>query len=61
MTEIVPVQPKKLARTGLTAVPRLIVHAGERVQRAFLEFFMATIRNRNTRRAYTRACARSLA
>ena len=30
MTEIVPVQPKKLARIGLTALPRLITDAGER-------------------------------
>lgn len=27
--EIVPAQPKKLARIGLTALPRLIVHASE--------------------------------
>ncbi len=58
MTEIVPVQPKKLARIGLTALPRLIVQAGERATRAFLEFFTATIRNRHTRQAYARACAR---
>lgn len=60
MTEIVPVQPKKLARIGLTALPTLIVQAGERATRAFLEFFTATIRNWNTRQAYARACARFL-
>ena len=58
--EIVPVQPKKLARIGLTALPRLIVGAGEQAQRAFLEFFTATIRNRHTRLAYARGCARFL-
>ena len=32
--------------------------AGERAARRFLEFFAATIRNRNTREAYYRACCR---
>ena len=58
--EIVKVTPKKLARIGLTALPRLIVQAGERPTRAFLEFFTTTIRNRHTRLAYARACARFL-
>jgi site-specific recombinase XerD len=58
--DIVPIQPKKLARIGLTALPQLIMDAGERAQRAFLEFFTATIRNRHTRLAYARACARFL-
>lgn len=60
MTEIVPVQPRKLARIGLTALPTLIVQAGDRATRSFLEFFTATIRNRHTRFAYARACARFL-
>jgi integrase/recombinase XerD len=36
-------------------LPRLIVAAGEDASRRFVEFFVATIRNRNTRRAYARA------
>ena len=38
MTEIVPVQPRKLARIGLAALPTVIVQAGERATRAFLEY-----------------------
>jgi site-specific recombinase XerD len=58
--EIVKVTSKRLARIGLNALPRLIVQAGERATRAFLEFFTATIRNKHTRLAYARACARFL-
>ena len=42
-------------------VPALIAAAGERASLRFLEFFAATIRNRHTRRAYTRACGDFLA
>jgi site-specific recombinase XerD len=37
------------------AVPAVIADAGEHAARRFLEFFAATIRNRNTRMAYYRA------
>jgi len=37
------------------AVPATIADAGEHAARRFLEFFAATIRNRNTRMAYYRA------
>ncbi|WP_422929683.1 tyrosine-type recombinase/integrase [Singulisphaera sp. PoT] len=37
-------------------VPALIADAGDRAARRFLEFFTATIRNPNTRGAYSRAC-----
>src|SRR2546428_3944318 len=44
---------------GATAVrvvvPALVADAGERAARRFLEFFAATIRNKNTRMAYYRA------
>jgi site-specific recombinase XerD len=47
--------------SGLSArvvVPRVIADAGEHATRRFLEFFAATIRNKNTRTAYYRAaCA----
>jgi len=36
-------------------VPATIADAGETATRRFLEFFAATIRNRNTRMAYYRA------
>jgi site-specific recombinase XerC len=36
-------------------VPRVITAAGDQAARRFLEFFAATIRNRNTRMAYYRA------
>lgn len=36
-------------------LPAIIIAAGERAQKRFFEFFVATIRNPNTRRAYARA------
>jgi site-specific recombinase XerD len=42
--------------TGNVVVPAAIAGAGEQATRRFLEFFAATIRNRNTRMAYYRAC-----
>jgi len=39
-------------------VPRLIAAAGEKAAKRFLEFFAATIRNKNTRMAYYRADVR---
>jgi hypothetical protein len=38
------------------AVPAAIANAGDHAARRFLEFFAATIRNKNTRMAYYRAC-----
>jgi len=40
--------------------PSLIVRAGAAAQERFLEFFVATIRNKNTREAYFRAISRFL-
>jgi hypothetical protein len=37
-------------------VPELVAAAGSRATDAYIEFFTATIRNRNTRLAYARAC-----
>jgi site-specific recombinase XerD len=39
-------------------LPALVVRAGERTSKRFVEFFTAHIRNPNTRRAYGRAIAR---
>jgi len=52
--------PTKAARTtvsisGNVVIPAAIADAGEQAVRRFLEFFAATIRNRNTREAYYRA------
>src|SRR5277367_1887568 len=41
--------------SGNVVVPAAIADAGEKAVRRFLEFFAATIRNRNTREAYYRA------
>jgi hypothetical protein len=37
-------------------IPELIVAAGPQVTETYIDFFTATIRNRNTRAAYARAC-----
>lgn len=42
-------------------VPALIADAGENATRRFLEFFAATIRNKNTRAAYVQACSQFFA
>jgi len=47
-------------REGIV-VPRVIAAAGDQAARRFLEFFAATIRNKNTRMAYYRACCRFFA
>ncbi len=46
---------RRMARAGMPVIPNLIVDAGERATKAFLEFFFASIRNTNTRLAYARA------
>jgi hypothetical protein len=61
--EVVISESKALAvatRDGIS-VPRLIAAAGDQAARRFLEFFAATIRNKNTRMAYYRAAARFFA
>ncbi|MDX2199340.1 MAG: tyrosine-type recombinase/integrase [Phycisphaerae bacterium] len=55
-----PDPTRQLARIGLESVPLTIRNAGPDATRAFFEFFTATIRNKNTRMAYARACARFL-
>ncbi len=46
---------------GAPALPILVTAAGDRAQMRFIEFFTATIRNPNTRRAYARASGDFLA
>jgi integrase/recombinase XerD len=62
-TDLVPVRPGQAVATIGThpVVPRAIAAAGEHASRRFLEFFVATIRNKNTREAYYRACCRFFA
>ena len=43
-------------RSASAWVPDLVAAAGPRATDAYIEFFTATIRNRNTRLAYARAC-----
>jgi integrase/recombinase XerD len=54
--QIIP--PPALVRAGLEMLPAAIAAQGERAGRRFIEFFTATIRNRNTRMAYARAVKR---
>jgi hypothetical protein len=57
MNELVPIPATTVAvkaPRGI-AVPGTIAAAGDHTARRFLEFFAATIRNRNTRQAYFRA------
>jgi site-specific recombinase XerD len=53
--------PKSAARTAAAVantivLPAAIAGAGDHATRRFLEFFAASIRNKNTRMAYYRAC-----
>jgi len=60
---VVVVESKSLvvaARDGLL-VPRVVAAAGDPAARRFLEFFAATIRNKNTRQAYYRAAVKFFA
>jgi site-specific recombinase XerC len=52
---------KSVAGCGGMLVPRVIAEAGDQAARRFLEFFAATIRNKNTRQAYYHATVRFFA
>jgi site-specific recombinase XerD len=56
--EIIPSRPRASLVTGNeVVVSTAIAAAGEHAARRFLEFFAATIRNKNTRMAYYRAAS----
>ena len=57
MNDLVPISKSRTiaSLSGSVVVPAAIADAGEKAVRRFLEFFAATIRNRNTREAYYRA------
>ena len=46
-----------IIKVATLPLPALVAHANDRAKMRFLEFFAATIRNPNTRRAYARAAA----
>ena len=52
-----PIPSRDLARAGLETLPAAIGRAGVDAAWRFVEFFAATIRNRNTRAAYAQARA----
>jgi integrase/recombinase XerD len=52
---------KVLTATGGPLLPAIIAQAGDHAARRFIEFFTATIRNANTRRAYAKAVSDFLA
>ena len=54
---LVPLAPSTAvgSTTGSLLVPTMIAAASDHAARRFLEFFAATIRNKNTRMAYYRA------
>jgi site-specific recombinase XerD len=54
---IVPVPHRDLARAGFENLPAAIGRAGEGAGWRFIEFFTASIRNKNTRAAYAHAVA----
>jgi Phage integrase, N-terminal SAM-like domain len=49
------------AASAAMVVPAIVADAGEHAARRFLEFFAATIRNKNTRTAYLHAVSRFFA
>lgn len=58
MNDLVPTKASRSISVwigGNIVIPSAIADAGEKAVRRFLEFFAATIRNRNTREAYYRA------
>jgi len=59
--QIPPSKTLAVATRDGILVPRVIADAGDKAARRFLEFFAATIRNKNTRMAYYHACVRFFA
>jgi site-specific recombinase XerD len=54
-SNIVPIPRRDITRAGFENLPPVIVRAGQDAAWRFIEFFTATIRNRNTRAAYAQA------
>jgi integrase/recombinase XerD len=60
-SEIIPIPQRDLARAGMENLPAAIGRAGDAATWRFVEFFAATIRNRNTRFAYAEAVSQFFA
>jgi integrase/recombinase XerD len=60
-SELVPISRRDLARAGMENLPAAIGRAGETAAWRFIEFFAATIRNKNTRYAYAQAVSQFFA
>jgi integrase/recombinase XerD len=60
-TELVPIPRRDLARAGMESLPAAVGRAGEAAAWRFIEFFAATIRNKNTRYAYAEAVSQFFA
>src|SRR5947207_12225889 len=58
---LVPIPRRELGRAGFDNLPAVIGRAGEAAAWRFVEFFAATIRNRNTRAAYAQAVSQFFA
>lgn len=54
-TELITISHRELAALGLDAFPTAIANAGPQAAKRFIEYFTATIRNKNTRLAYAQA------
>src|ERR1700737_1109755 len=59
--ELVPIPRRELTRAGFERLPAAIGRGGEAAAWRFVEFFAATIRNKNTRAAYATAIAQFFA
>jgi site-specific recombinase XerD len=53
--DLVPIPRRELGRAGFEGLPAIIGRGGESAAWRFVEFFTASIRNRNTRAAYAQA------
>jgi integrase/recombinase XerD len=60
-SELVPIPRRDLSRAGIENLPAAVGRAGEAAAWRFIEFFAATIRNRNTRYAYAEAVSQFFA
>jgi site-specific recombinase XerD len=63
LTVVPAVRAPRISRavTASIVVPAIVADAGDQAARRFLEFFAATIRNKNTRTAYLHAVSRLFA
>lgn len=61
MHEVVRVPNRDLGRAGFERLPEIVGRAGEAAAWRFIEFFAATIRNKNTRSAYAHAVSQFFA